>query len=136
MLKTHDADVIDVSAGQTTPDAKPIYGRMFQTPFAEAVRNEAGIPTITVGNITTADQVNTILAAGRADLVALARPHLVDPHFTLHAAAYYGVATQRWPVQYDSGKEQAMRLTARDKADAERVRQLLRPKSHRKEAAE
>jgi len=136
MFKAHGADVIDVSAGQTTPDAKPIYGRMFQTPFAEAVRNEAQIPTIAVGNITTADQVNTILAAGRADLVALARPHLVDPHFTLHAAAYYGVAQQRWPVQYDAGKEQAMRLTARDKADAERVRQLLRPKSHRKEAAE
>jgi anthraniloyl-CoA monooxygenase len=109
---------------------------MFQTPFAEAVRNEARIPTIAVGNITTADQVNTILAAGRADLVALARPHLADPHFTLHAAAYYGVAAQRWPIQYDSGKEQAHRLTARDKADAERVRQLLRPKSHRKEAAE
>jgi anthraniloyl-CoA monooxygenase len=136
MFKAHGADVIDVSAGQTTPDAKPIYGRMFQTPFAEAVRNEAQIPTIAVGNITTADQVNTILAAGRADLVALARPHLVDPHFTLHAAAYYGVAQQRWPVRYDAGKEQAMRLTARDKADAERVRQLLRPKSHRKEAAE
>jgi anthraniloyl-CoA monooxygenase len=135
-FKAHGCDVIDTSAGQTTPDAKPIYGRMFQTPFAEAVRNEAQIPTIAVGNITTADQVNTILAAGRADLVALARPHLVDPHFTLHAAAYYGVAQQRWPVQYDAGKEQAMRLTARDKADAERVRQLLRPKSHRKEAAE
>ena len=132
MLKTHGCDLIDVSAGQTTPEAKPVYGRMFQTPFSEEVRNEAGIPTIAVGNITTADQVNTILAAGRADLVALARPHLANPHFTLEAAAFYGVGAQRWPLQYDSGKEQALRLAARDKADADRMRQMLRPKSHRK----
>lgn len=136
MLKTHGCDLVDVSAGQTTPEAKPVYGRMFQTPFSEQVRNEAGIPTIAVGNITTADQVNTILAAGRADLVALARPHLVNPHFTLQAAAFYGVSAQRWPPQYDTGKEQALRLAARDKADAERMRQMLRPKSHRKDAAE
>ena len=132
MLKAHGCDLIDVSAGQTTPEAKPVYGRMFQTPFSEEVRNEAGIPTIAVGNITTADQVNTILAAGRADLVALARPHLINPHFTLEAAALYGVSAQRWPLQYDSGKEQALRLAARDKADADRMRQMLRPKSHRK----
>jgi len=132
MLKAHGCDLIDVSAGQTTPEAKPVYGRMFQTPFSEEVRNEAGIPTIAVGNITTADQVNTILAAGRADLVALARPHLINPHFTLEAAAFYGVGAQRWPLQYDSGKEQALRLAARDKADADRMRQMLRPKSHRK----
>ncbi|MDB5485465.1 MAG: dehydrogenase, partial [Tardiphaga sp.] len=83
-------DLVDVSTGQTTRDAKPIYGRMFQTPFSDQVRNEARVATMCVGNITTADQVNTILAAGRADLVALGRPHLVDPSFTLRAAAWYG----------------------------------------------
>src|SRR3981189_2814129 len=80
-------DLVDVSTGQTVRDAQPIYGRMFQTPFSEQVRNEARVATMCVGNITTSDQVNTILAAGRADLVALGRPHLVDPFFTLKAAA-------------------------------------------------
>ena len=83
-------DLVDVSTGQTVRDAQPVYGRMFQTPFSEQVRNEARVATMCVGNITTADQVNTILAAGRADLVALGRPHLVDPSFTLRAAAWYG----------------------------------------------
>ena len=73
------ADIIHVSTGQTSPDAKPVYGRMFQTPFSDRIRNEARIPTIAVGNITEPDQVNSIIAAGRADLVALARPHLSDP---------------------------------------------------------
>ena len=72
-------DLVDVSTGQTVRDAQPVYGRMFQTPFSEQVRNEARVATMCVGNITTSDQVNTILAAGRADLVALGRPHLVDP---------------------------------------------------------
>ena len=72
-------DLVDVSTGQTVRDAQPIYGRMFQTPFSEQVRNEARVATMCVGNITTSDQINTILAAGRADLVALGRPHLVDP---------------------------------------------------------
>jgi len=81
-------DLIDVSTGQTVRDARPVYGRMFQTPFSEQVRNEARVATMCVGNITTPDQVNTILAAGRADLVALGRPHLVDPSFTLRAAAW------------------------------------------------
>jgi anthraniloyl-CoA monooxygenase len=136
MLKAHGCDLIDVSAGQTTPEAKPVYGRMFQTPFAEQVRNEAGIATIAVGNITTADQVNTIVAAGRADLVALARPHLTNPHFTLDASALYGYRGQRWPVQYDSGKEQAFRLAERAKAEAAQLRQAAKPRSHRREAAE
>ena len=113
MLAAHGCDIVDVSAGQTTIDAQPVYGRMFQTPFADAIRNDAGIATIAVGNITDADQVNTIVASGRADLVALARPHLVDPHFTLQAAARYGYAPQRWPVQYLAGKEQALRLAQR-----------------------
>src|SRR5437899_12505188 len=83
-------DLVDVSTGQTVRDAQRVYGRMFQTPFSDQVRNEARVATMCVGNITTADQINTILAAGRADLVALGRPHLVDPAFTLKAAAWYG----------------------------------------------
>ena len=74
-------DLIDVSTGQTVADAQPVFGRMFQTPFSDQIRNDAGLATMCVGAITTADQVNTIIAAGRADLVALARPHLVDPYF-------------------------------------------------------
>jgi anthraniloyl-CoA monooxygenase len=109
------ADVIHVSAGQTTPEAKPVYGRMFQTPFSDRIRNEAGVPTIAVGNITEADQVNGIIAAGRADLCALARPHLADPHWTLHAAAELGWKDQWWPVQYLSGKSQLERLLQRRK---------------------
>ena len=84
------ADLIDVSAGQTWADAKPVYGRMFQTPFSDKIRNEAKLATMAVGNITEADQANAILASGRADLVALARPHLIDPSWTLRAAAAAG----------------------------------------------
>jgi hypothetical protein len=96
-------DLIDVSTGQTVHDAEPIFGRMFQTPFSDQIRNEAGLATMCVGAITTADQVNTIVAAGRADLVALARPHLVDPFFTLKAAAWYGATDIHCPPQYLSG---------------------------------
>jgi anthraniloyl-CoA monooxygenase len=80
---------------------------MFQTPFSDQIRNEAGLATMCVGNITTADQVNTILAAGRADLVALARPHLSDPYFTLRAAAQYGVTEHACPPQYWPGSSSA-----------------------------
>ena len=103
------ADVIHVSTGQTSADAKPVYGRMFQTPYSDRIRNEAGIPTIAVGNITEADQVNSIVAAGRADLCAIGRPHLGDPHWTLHAAAELGYAAQPWPVQYLTAKQQLER---------------------------
>jgi anthraniloyl-CoA monooxygenase len=103
------ADIIHVSTGQTTTDAKPIYGRMFQAPYSDQIRNEARVPTIAVGNITEADQVNGIIAAGRADLCALARPHLVDPFWTLHAAAQLGYWDQRWPPQYLTGKKQLER---------------------------
>lgn len=98
----HGADLIDVSAGQTHPDAKPIYGRMFQTPFSDRIRNELrNVATIAVGNIQTWDQVNTIIVSGRADLCALARPHLYDPYFTLHAAAEQGWHRRvSWPEQY------------------------------------
>ena len=103
------ADLIDVSAGQTSRLARPVYGRMFQTPFSDKIRNELRIATMAVGNITDADQVNSIIAAGRADLVALARPHLADPYFTLHAAAQLGYDEQPWPEQYLTGREQYLR---------------------------
>ena len=103
MLKAHGCDAINVSSGQTTPDAKPIFGRMWQTRFADRIRHEAKIPTIAVGNIASGDHVNTIIAAGRADLCAIARPHLDDPHFTLHAAKEQG-ADVWWPDPYGPGK--------------------------------
>jgi anthraniloyl-CoA monooxygenase len=112
-FKAEGADLIDVSTGQTSPDAKPVYGRMFQTPYADRIRNEIAIATMAVGNITDADQVNAILAGGRADLVALGRPHLVDPFWTLHAAAQLGYRDIAWPAQYLAGKDQLERLIAR-----------------------
>ena len=113
MFAACGADLIDVSAGQTTPDAQPIYGRMFQTPFSDRIRNEAGLATMAVGNITDADQVNGILLAGRADLVALARPHLADPYWTLHAATQLGDIASAWPLPYLAGRDQARRLAER-----------------------
>ena len=110
------ADIIHVSTGQTSIDAQPVYGRMYQTPFSDQVRNEAHVPTIAVGNITDADQVNGIIAAGRADLCALARPHLVDPFWTLHAAAELGYAAQHWPRQYLTGRRQLERTLQRKAA--------------------
>ena len=107
------ADLIDVSAGQTSRLAQPVYGRMFQTPFSDKIRNELRIATMAVGNITDADQVNSIVAAGRADLVALARPHLADPYFTLHAAAQLGYEAQHWPEQYWPGRDQHLRTVRR-----------------------
>ncbi len=103
------ADIIDVSAGQTSARAKPIYGRMFQTPFSDRIRNGAGIATMAVGNIFEPDHVNSIIAAGRADLCCLARPHLADPYWTLHAAARLGYEQIAWPVQYLSGRDQFVR---------------------------
>ena len=103
-LKSAGCDVVDVSAGQTVSDQQPVYGRMYLVPFSEEIRHEAGIPTMTVGNIQDADQCNTILAAGRADLCVLARPHLADPYFMLHAATRYGVTEQYWPPQYWAAK--------------------------------
>jgi anthraniloyl-CoA monooxygenase len=118
MLKEHGCDLVDVSTGQTDPASKPVYGRMYQALFAEQIRLEVGIAAMAVGNITTADQVNTLVASGRADLVALARPHLSDPYFTLHAAAEYGFKTPSWPKQYLSGASQLYTLTERAKAEA------------------
>jgi anthraniloyl-CoA monooxygenase len=112
------ADLIDVSSGQTTRHAQPVYGRMYQTPFSDRIRNEVDIATMAVGAIYEPDHVNSILMAGRADLCALARPHLADPYWTLHAAAALGYGDVEWPVQYLSGKAQLERNLARAAAMA------------------
>ena len=109
LFKLAGCDVIDVSSGQTTRDAKPVYGRMYQTPFSDRIRNEAGILTIAVGAITQADQANSIIAAGRADLCAIARPHLADPAWTLHESAALQSRAVDWPRQYLSGRDQLYR---------------------------
>jgi len=129
-------DLVDVSTGQTVQESQPVYGRMFQTPFSEQVRNEARVATMCVGNITTADQVNTILAAGRADLVALGRPHLVDPGFTMKAAAWYGAADAYCPPQYLPGKEQIFRNSVRDRQDFEELKVKAKPKTRAELKAE
>ncbi len=105
-FKAAGADLIDCSSGQVSPEQSPVYGRMYQTPFADRIRNEAGIPTIAVGAISEADHVDSIIAAGRADLCAIARPHLADPAWTLHQAAQLGYRPVDWPVQYQAGKRQ------------------------------
>jgi len=113
LFKDAGADLIDVSSGQTTRDAKPVYGRMYQTPFADRIRNEVGIATMAVGAIYEPDHVNSIVMAGRADLCAIGRPHLADPYWTLHAAAALGYPDMRWPPQYLAGKAQLERNLAR-----------------------
>jgi anthraniloyl-CoA monooxygenase len=115
------ADLIDVSAGQTTPLAKPVYGRMFQTPYCDRIRNEARVATMAVGNIFEPDHVNSILAAGRADLCALARPHLVDPFWTLRAAAELGYEHVHAPAPYEAGERQLRRNAARREQLTEKV---------------
>jgi anthraniloyl-CoA monooxygenase len=106
LFKAAGADIIDCSSGQVMAGQKPVYGRMYQTPFADRIRNEVGIPTVAVGAISEADHVNMVIAAGRADLCAVARPHLADPAWTLHEAARIGHHAQTWPVQYASGRAQ------------------------------
>ncbi len=113
MFSLAGADIIDVSAGQTSTDAVPIYGRMFQTSFADRIRNEADIATMAVGNIYEPDHVNSILMAGRADLVCLARPHLADPYWTLRAGIELGDHDVMWPLPYLPGRDQAIRLAQR-----------------------
>jgi anthraniloyl-CoA monooxygenase len=108
-MKAHCADLIDVSSGQTVPWQKPVYGRMWQTPYSDLVRSVTGVATIAVGNIFEADHVNSIIAAGRADLCALARPHLADPSWTLRAAAGQRYSGQWWPEPYLSGQSQLER---------------------------
>ena len=115
LFKAAGCDFIDVSSGQTTRAAKPVYGRMYQTPFSDRIRNEAGISTIAVGAITDADQANSIIAAGRADLCAIARPHLADPAWTLHEAAKLQSRAVDWPKQYLSGRDQMYRELSKSK---------------------
>jgi anthraniloyl-CoA monooxygenase len=106
MFKQAGADLIDCSSGQVSKEEQPVYGRLFQTPFSDKIRNEIGIPTIAVGAISEADHANSIIAAGRADLCAVARPHLADPAWALHEAAKIGISTIPWPKQYHAGKYQ------------------------------
>ncbi|BAF89188.1 flavoprotein monooxygenase [Azorhizobium caulinodans ORS 571] len=106
MFKEAGADLIDCSSGQVWKEERPVYGRLFQTPFSDKIRNEVGIPTIAVGAISEADHANSIIAAGRADLCAIARPHLADPAWSLHEAAKIGLKTVPWPKQYASAKGQ------------------------------
>ena len=117
-FKEAGADMIDCSSGQVSKLEKPVYGRMFQTPFADRIRQEAGIPTIAVGAISEADHANSILAAGRADLCAVARPHLANPAWTLTEAARIGYTPMAWPRQYRSGKAQMESLFIRALAQA------------------
>jgi anthraniloyl-CoA monooxygenase len=117
-FKAAGADMIDCSSGQVSKKQKPVYGRMWQTPFADRIRNEAGIATIAVGAISEADHVNSIIAAGRADLCAVARPHLANPAWTLMEAARIGYLGVAWPRQYRSAKTQLERNLERERAAA------------------
>ena len=120
----HGADAIDVSTGQVVPDERPDFGRSYQTPFADRIRNTLGVPVIAVGAISSWDDVNSLVLAGRADLCALARPHLYDPHWTLHAAAEQGYAGPGapWPLPYQAGN----RPPPTGRTDAPKPRLTLR----------
>jgi anthraniloyl-CoA monooxygenase len=125
MLRARGCDIVDVSSGQVSPLERPAFGRSWQTPFADRIRNEVGIPTIAVGAISSYDDVNTIVLAGRADLCALARPHLYDPAWTLHAAAEQGYAGVEWPVQYEAGSRKPP--AGRDVAGAKELQRTFEP---------
>ncbi|HEX5738361.1 MAG TPA: bifunctional salicylyl-CoA 5-hydroxylase/oxidoreductase [Hydrogenophaga sp.] len=116
LFKAAGCDVIDVSSGQTTRAAKPVYGRMYQTPFADRIRNEVDILTMAVGAIQEADHANSIIGAGRADLCAVARPHLANPAWTLFEAAKLQTHAIEWPRPYESGRDQLYREIARQQA--------------------
>jgi anthraniloyl-CoA monooxygenase len=118
LFKAEGADLIDCSSGQVSKQEKPVYGRMFQTPFADRIRNEVGIATMAVGAIFEADHANSIIAAGRADLCALARPHLANPAWTLTEAAKMGYTALAWPKQYEAGKMQLERNLERERQQA------------------
>lgn len=123
-------DLIDVSSGQTVPDQAPVYGRMYQVPFADMVRNETRMKTMCVGAITEAAQVNTIIACRRADLVALARPHLVNPSFTHQAAAWYGTKVADWPKPYLSGRNQLYRESEKAREKQLDLQRKAKPTRH------
>lgn len=133
LFKEAGCDFIDVSSGQTTRAAKPVYGRMYQTPFADRIRNEVGISTIAVGAITDADQANSIIAAGRADLCAIARPHLADPAWTLHETAKLQCRDVDWPKQYLSGRDQMYREIAKQQQLAAAMAATAAPRNTEEE---
>jgi anthraniloyl-CoA monooxygenase len=116
LFQAAGCDVIDVSSGQTTREARPVYGRMYQTPFADRIRNEVGMVTMAVGAISEADHANSIIGAGRADLCAVARPHLANPAWTLHEAAKLQTRAVEWPRPYESGRDQLYREIARQQS--------------------
>ena len=124
------ADLIDVSSGQTVPYQSPTYGRMYQVPFAEAVKNELGLKTMCVGAITEPGQVNTIIACRRADLVAVGRPHLTDPSWSLRAAAWYGTRRIAVPQPWLAGVAQLYRETEKTRAKQEELQRRAKPKRH------
>ncbi|MBV9337415.1 MAG: bifunctional salicylyl-CoA 5-hydroxylase/oxidoreductase, partial [Solirubrobacterales bacterium] len=121
MLAAHGCDIVDVSSGQVTPLEKPAFGRSYQTPFADRIRHEVGIPVIAVGAIASYDDVNTIILAGRADLCALARPHIYDPHWTLHAAAEQEYDLVPWVPQYRAGSRKPPAGHDRVRSELERT---------------
>ena len=127
LLKENGADVINVSTGQVVSHEDPVYGRMYQAPFADLVRNETDIATIVAGNITSADQANTLVAAGRTDMVALARPIMNEPQLVLNAAARYSYTAQHWPEQYGAGKFAAELMAERDNREDVELRTAAKP---------
>jgi anthraniloyl-CoA monooxygenase len=127
MLKDAGIDIINVSTGQVTKDEDPVYGRMFQSPYADQIRNEVGIPTIVAGNISTADQANTLIAAGRTDIVAFGRAIMNEPHFVLQAAAHYGYTGQYWAPQYFAGKFLAESLATKENEEILELRTAAKP---------
>ncbi|MGI9205696.1 MAG: FAD-dependent monooxygenase [Woeseiaceae bacterium] len=127
LLKDAGLDIINVSTGQVTKDEDPVYGRMFQSPFSDQIRNEVGIPTIVAGNITSADQANTLVAAGRTDIVAFGRPIMNDPHLVLRAAAHYGHTDQYWAPQYLSGKFLEEALAGKENEEMLELRKAAKP---------
>lgn len=131
-FKNAGADIIDVSTGYTVADEKPQYGRMWQTPFSDAVRNTVHIPTITSGSIQDIDQINTIILNGRADLVALGRPLLLDASFVRNAQAYEQFAADDVPMQYKSGVSHLYPLKASERKEKESMKKALKPESHKK----
>jgi len=127
LLKEAKVDIINVSTGQVTKKERPIYGRMFQVPYADQIRNELRVPTIVAGNFTSADQANTVIAAGRCDMVAMGRSIMNEPHFVLNAATHYGHHRQAWAPQYMSGRIAAEAHTQTEQEEIKQLRLAARP---------
>ena len=131
-FKNAGADIINVSTGNTVENQKPQIGRMWQTPFSDTIRNTINIPTITTGFIQNIDQINTILLNGRADLVALGRPLLLDPGFVRHAQAYEDYSSEDIPNQYVSGTSHLYPLHLAERKSLESMKKAMKPDSHKK----